>query len=364
MWHPRHAARALDLLWSLEVDGPGQRWSSDPNPITAMAEAAGFDLQRQDTSAAAVMDWLEAKLTLATAVERARRQPWILSAVLKPFFARELGHGRITSRTLHLSTVTLSVSRTRPLRRRALAIVDRFVNADDPALASALVPILREAVCPFSPKFSREVSAADHAAWRQDRLEVVKVIERTVETHRDSPALLVQLGRILRDRSDDDPDPPVKEACEEVVARFPDTFELRVARFLTSLAYKEFRIEPGADFKSARIRAERKWEEFGRRVAREVIARFPSPAHVCEFVRRQLRDLKDTSSTVSAGTLMGLIAEISSEWCSGLLDEMIDAEETSLDAFLQPVIREASVHAVEAYRKALDVLPTRGRSNR
>ena len=77
------------------------------------------------------MDWLEEKLRDAAAMQRLRRQPWILSALLKPFFGRAVEHRWSTGRTIHFSSLPVAVERTRPLRQRALAIVDRLLGLNE-----------------------------------------------------------------------------------------------------------------------------------------------------------------------------------------------------------------------------------------
>ena len=97
---------------------------TDSNAITVIAAAASFELQKPLRASVAAMDWLETRFQDRTALERLRRQPWILSALLKPFFKREAEQAWSTGNVVHLQRMLLSAEKTRPLRRRALSIVD------------------------------------------------------------------------------------------------------------------------------------------------------------------------------------------------------------------------------------------------
>ena len=90
IWHPGYANRALDLLWSLDADEPKGDWQNSSNAIGVIADAASFEIHKPITVAQMVLDWLERKLQEPLTIERLRRQPWVLSALLKPFLGVRL----------------------------------------------------------------------------------------------------------------------------------------------------------------------------------------------------------------------------------------------------------------------------------
>ena len=112
-WHPQYAHQALDILWSLDADEPKGNWQNDSNAIAAIADAGSFAFHKPLSASVAVMDWLEEKLRDRAALERLRRQPWILSALLKPFFRRELWN-RVVNGNLCTSIGSLLSLRKRP----------------------------------------------------------------------------------------------------------------------------------------------------------------------------------------------------------------------------------------------------------
>ncbi len=321
IWHPGFAHRALDILWSLEADDPNGNLQNSSNAIAVIADAASFALQKPLSSSEKVMDWLEKTMEQPAAVERLRRQPWILSAVLKPFFGRAVDHN----------------------------------------WSIGAVPVLEEAIRPVRRRFGSATSKSVDEAWRPDRLEVVKIIEKAVESHRDAPALLLQLGSILRHRGEQDLDPIVGEECRRALSHMLNTFELRVMRVLSSWAHHEISVEPGPNFNSELEAAEKRWSEFGRSVAQETIERFKTPHELCEFIRGQVRELATINSAVHADALLQPVAEVSPAWCTTLLDELLGTQDPTLDRFLWPVIHRARSHAPEAYRRAIASLPVGGR---
>ncbi len=362
LWHPLHTANALDILWALEGQEPDADASIPSEGINAIAEAASFAWYRPLEASRAVADWLSTKVREAATVERFRRQPWILSALLKPFFGREVEHSWTTGRTMHMASRVVSAERTRPLRQQALEIMDEFLNSNDAALVHAVIPVLNEAIQPLSPTFvASDQSVKVHAAWRPDRLESVRRLECAVKTHHDSPAFLIPLRRIVRERCRHDPDVEVLRECERVRDELPDTFELRAAIALSSTAHEEFDVVSGSDIESSFEEVDRRWTAYCGEVARESAERFRDASELCGYIGQLAHELEGGRSTVLAGVLLGEVASISKGWCTGMLEELVRTSEPILDDSLRPVLERAAVETPTAYRRAVEWLPAEGR---
>ena len=360
-WHPQYTHQALDVLWWLDADEPKGDWQKDSNAIAAIADAASFAFHKPLSASVAVMDWVVEKLRDPVTLERLRRQPWILSALLKPFFGRAVDHRWSTGRTIHFSSLPVAVERTRPLRQRALAIVNRLLGLDEVVLCHAVIPVLVEAIHPVYSGFGFEPSPEYQEAWRPDRLEAVRLVERVMSSHQNEPVLLLQLRDVILGRCKYDPDKLVREECRRVKSEMPDTLELRVARALASFSHDEISVEPGASFDSDLKAAETQWAEFRRSVAREVVGRFRTPDGICEFLSRMVRNLAAKNSVVLGGALLEPVAQISPDWCTGLVEEVMRRADPTLDGFLPPLLGEASRQVPAVYLKALDSLPAGGR---
>jgi hypothetical protein len=360
-WHPQYADQALDILWSLDADEPKADWQHDSNAIAVIADAASFALQKPPAASIKVMDWLENKLHDSAALERFRRQPWILSAVLKPFFGRAVELNWSTGRTFHMSSLPVAADRTRPLRQKALTIVESFLTGQDAALCHAVVPLIEKAIRPLLGQCGSKPSESDQQAWRPDRLEVVRIVENAAKVHQDWPILLLQLRDILRSRRDHDPDELVRKETQRVLSGMPDTFELRATRVLASFAHDELSPRLGPTFDADLKAAETRWAEFRLSVAREVVDRFNTANEVCKFLGRQVRGLGAIKHSVLGGALLESIAQISPVWCAALLEELLITADPTLDGFLWPVLGETARHAPDAYYKATESLPAKGR---
>src|SRR5437763_5356239 len=141
----------------------------------------------------------------------------------------------------------------------------------------------------------------------------------------------------------------------------PDTFELRVARMMTSFARDEVHVKPGPNSDLDIKEAEAKWTEFRKSVAREAVQRFPTARELCEFVRRHVHELATANPSVQGSALLDSVAEISPQWCSSLLEELLGAKDNTLDGFLWSVIHQAATKAPETYQRAIHSLPLEGR---
>jgi hypothetical protein len=240
--------------------------------------------------------------------------------------------------------------------------VENLLTGKDAALCHAVVPLVEKAIRPLLGRFGSKPSETDQQAWRPDRLEVVRLIEKAAKVHQNSPALLLQLRKILHSRCEYDPDELVRKECQRVLSGMPDTFELRVARVLASRAHDEFSLRLGPTFDADLTAAESQWAEFRRVVAAEITDRFRTAKEVCDLVGRHVHNLETIKHSALGGALLEPIAQISPFWCAALLEELLRTPDPTLDGFLWPVLGEAARQAPEAYHKATEYLPVRGRS--
>jgi hypothetical protein len=360
-WYPEYAERALDMLWSLEADPPVAPRVSAANPISAIADAGRFAADRRRSASEQVIGWLERKLQSPEGMKRVRRQPWVLSAVLKPFFARFVERSWSDSRTVTVSTALVHVEATRAIRRRALALAEQFLCSTEESLASAAVPVLREAVRGIERKFGFEPATEHYELWRADRLEALSVLRRAIAAQSMSPLLLFQLRRLLLNRREYDADAVVVERCRTLLCEAPDSFELRVARALASGAHDEIHVPPGPDSMAQAKDAQRRWGDFCRAVAKEASNRYPDAKALHAFLTEWVKALARSGSPAQAHVLIEPVAALSVNWSATLLDEFVASSDPTLDGFLWAALRAAKGNARDHYLKALADLVARGR---
>jgi hypothetical protein len=357
-WHPLHASQALDLLWSLDF-GNEAGSSTMSNPIAAIAAAASFGVHKPMSFH--ILDWLEQKFSEPDGLERIRQTPWIVSALLKPFFERMIEHQWATSKVLHVQPIHISVPATRPLRRRALAITEKLLLSNDKFLVTAALPVVNEALSPLYSKFGAAPSPADYEAWRPDRLEALRVIERAISEHKSSPVFLFQLHQILRERADHDFDTEIKAECRRVFDSIPKSFELDALRVLGSWSGDLLDAEDGPNFEERLAIANKQWDAFCGEVAKEAASRFPGARQLCDFIREEKEELAGTNAAFQADAILAPVAALSSAWCISLLQELSTTEDPSLDRSLWKVLRQGVVIAPNDYRAVVEHVTYHGR---
>jgi len=360
-WYPGYADRTLDLLWSLAADKPVGHQPAASNPIAAIADAGRFAPDKPLSSSESVILWLESKLRNPEAVERLRRQPWLLSALLKPFFARLIESRWATESAVTFSVAPLRIEKTRAVRGRALALAEGFLCSSEEALANAAVPVFREAIRGIESRFRFDPTADHYALWRPDRLEALSVLERGIAAQCRSPLLLFQIRRLLLAVIEYDPDTSFVEKCKALLPTIPDSFELRVARALASFSLHEIPVKRGPDLTARLQDAQKRWSDFCREVAREAASRCADATAFCSFLAGWVKDLAGCGEPTQAQVLIEPVAALSEAWSGALLDELVSASDPTLDAFLWTALLRAKNDAPEHYLKALQDLSARGR---
>jgi hypothetical protein len=360
-WHPKHAEQALDMLWSLRADKPVGHQPAASNPIAAIADAGRFAADKPPSSSESVIGWLEVKLRGSEGIDRVRLQPWLLSALLKPFFARLIESRWATESALTFSVAVLPVEKTRPVRGRALALAERFLCSSEEALASAAVPVFGEAIRGIESRFRFDPTADHCALWRADRLEALSVLERGIAAQCRSPLLLFQIRRLLLAVIEYDPDTPIVEKCKALLPAIPDSFELRVARALASFSLHEIPVKPGPDLTARLEDAQKRWADFCREVAREAASHCADATAFCSFLAGWVKDLAGCGDPAQAQVLIKAVSALSKTWSATLLDELVASSDPRLDRFLWAALPGAKSDAHEHYVRALADLGTHGR---
>jgi hypothetical protein len=145
--------------------------------------------------------------------------------------------------------------------------------------------------------------------------------------------------------------------------QMPDTFELRVVRVMVHYAHHEISVKPGPDYNADFEAATKKWGEFCRAVANEMAEKYPTAKKLCAFIRKQVLELVTArTAPIFAGAWLEPVAAISPDWCDSLLEELLWGQDATLDGYVWPVIAQAAVSLPATYRKTIDLLPDKGRT--
>ena len=358
-----YANRALNILWSLDAEEPLQEWQRESNAIAVIADAACFGIYRPQNVQSRVLDWFFQKASEVATLERLRQQPWILNALLKPFFARDLEHVSSDGLQITLSELNIDPEKTRGLRQKALELAKRFLCLSDVRLANAVIPTIQQAIRPLVAHFGKVVTLAEQAGWRGERLAALEIVKLAALQHAGSPSILFRLRRILLHGLEYDPDEVVRGERRRILHGMPDTFEARLTRVLTSFAHDELKLKNGPDSEPDFDGAEIEWTRLLKSTGQEVVERFKTVREFCEFLRKLISDLVTDKSPGNGWELFASVLEASPSWSAPLLDQIMNASDLALDRFISVVLHHAAILAPDAYRSAIELLPARGRSN-
>lgn len=355
MWHPQHASKALDVLWSLPAEETKGSYADEHDPIGAISSAATFEIYRHFGSEN-VLAWFEKMYQSVPTKNRLGEQPWIINKIFEPYFARTIEHTWATGRTYNIKTLRLSAERTRPLRNRALALIRYFALLENPIFSHASILVLEKATERNHSKFRYESTEAERELWRSDRLTALGVVREVIDVHGQSHVTMLIIRDLLLHLVHYDQDPIIRGEAECLLETIPDTLPLRTARALTSSPDKEFK----CDSRRESEKAQRDWTKFCEEVAQDVASRFPKSKELCAYLEVQVETLRRSRFNLQRYTVVNNVAGLSKQWCEEMLTELVRRPSAHLDSFLREVLARA-VTVSESYEKSVEFLSVNGR---
>ncbi len=360
MWHPNLARNALDLLWQLDSKQPHPNHSLDHSPIGIISSVAKFSVEPHH-GPSSVIAWLEKELSNESSINRLRKEPWLLPALLDSYFARVAERSWHTGKTVHFQSIPLSAERTKPFRDRALTIAKQFAYSGDLQLVIPALRVLRAGIERFFPRYRLEAGQANWDEWRPARLEALDALKTTILANQSSHTIQFVIRQQLRDIIKYDKDSAFVDACAKVLSSIPDTFELRFARVIASAAHDEIqdgRSDIGLDdYKNC----EQVWRKFCREVVEDAAARFTTANAFLSFLRQENKVLRQAGLSVQPDVALNLLALKSHAWGEALLRELCSSEATDFDYDLGAVLGPVSQAASDIYTQVLYRLPEVGR---
>lgn len=360
VWHPKQAPKALDVLWSLAEGADQGDAASETHPITVIARAGGFEFEKPLSASESVIGWLDRTLGTSAGIERIRRCPSIPSTLLSPFFGRVVDNNWMTGNKFHLSSLPVKIDRTRPLRQRALAILERLVLSAEVGLVHAGIPILEKALSSTDARARLLPTAESCEPWRSDRLEALELVRKLASASPSSHLVLLQVRRLLVQVIQSDPDAVFRDACDAILAQVPNPLEVRLARALTSWTHDEIDVTQDSATEKGYQIGRRKWAKFCSEVAAETVARWSQAKDLCAHLTGEVREVRRLGLPVYGHPYMRAVAATSPTWCATLLETLLSAPDSTLDSLLFPVFQQAVELAPEVYRLALLQLPEEG----
>ncbi|MCC7376573.1 MAG: hypothetical protein IT581_18080 [Verrucomicrobiales bacterium] len=356
-WHQHLAGEALDLLWTIARRSPAVVNRDDRHPITAIARAASFQVGKPVSASEGVLSWLEKVLADAGSIGWFRNQPWIIGALLSPFFGRVVEQQWTTGMTFHLRDIPIDGTRTRSMRLRALQLVERLLNLSDLRIFGGTIPVLEEALRAPGPARGLERWEWAFDDWRNDRIEALEVAARFLKSHPQNVVELLRVNRAVVWYGVHDGDHEFREAIIGLKGCFPDQLEYRLALALSEGEQLEFvDVDPTKRAVDCAAIEARK-SEFVSAVASEVLRRYDASDEFLRDLRRLVQDLGAAGISVGGRPLMAAIADASGEWRDALLEALLKASDGVLDRLLFPLLDKARQVRSSIYTSVLNAIP-------
>ncbi len=324
---------ALNLLWELFIRaGKGDRKISS-DPLVVVGHVATFHPRRPGTAPRAVVEWLAGKLATPEAAQLCDQPSPALAVILKPIFEHEAEDNVAAGLTLQLRTLPISVKNTRPLRARALEILEQLVIPRGEIATINALGVLQAAIEMVRPRYGSQIDDRILAEWLPERGAALAVIARLV-TPMQSPHVLYRIRTLLQNPVDYDGQPEFRAACAELLASIPDTFELRLTRVLLSNAWSDFYRAQDDDGTSSQDRLKKgevAWDDFVADVAKQVLTNHPTGAKLLNWLEETLEAHRKSGQSPQPHSLVYQISRLRPDLAAECLDILLSKSASPLD---------------------------------
>jgi hypothetical protein len=325
---------ALNLLWELFIRAGKGDGKTSSDPLAVVGHVATFHPRRPGTAPRAVVEWLAGKLATHKAALLCDQPSPALAVILKPIFEHEAEDNLADGLTLQLRILPISVKNTRPLRARALEILEQQVIPRGEIATINALGVLQAAIEMVRPRYGSQIDDRILAEWLPERRAALAVIARLI-TPQQSPRVLYRIRTLLRNPVDYDCQPEFKAACAELLSSIPDSFELRLTRVLLSNAWSEFYRVKDDDGTSTQDRlktGEEEWERFSSDVAKEVSSAHPGGAELLSWLEEILEAHRKSGQMPQPHSLVLQIARQRPELAAECLDLLLAKPSSPLDS--------------------------------
>jgi hypothetical protein len=360
VWHLKQAPEALDLLWELAGRLPTTGSNAHQHPIAVIARAAAFGVRTPLEASVSVLAWLEKRVGENAGAEDRLLAGGTFSALLKPFFGRSIEQDWQTGSTIHTQRILVDPDRVAPLRKRALALVQRWLTSGLEARIHAALPCLKIAISRHHDLSGLPDESPAVREWRGQRIDALHILSEVLPSLTRHPFALLEVISLLRLEEMQKGDEEFASTCRNLRGQIRDSFKLRLAKAISWDPIEEAVLDDRAlDWEArSQVRHQRR-AAFLSAVAAECVERWPSASQLCEELGKIVRQAKALERSIHLSELGHVLSTGSPRWARDLLETLLAAPADSLDEMLTAVFTQARETAAESYdailaRLALD----------
>lgn len=327
----KHLRQAVELLWEIgkDVDKAG-------NPETGfhvLEDLIAYSRLKPDWVQSTILDSIEGWVVQPDAHDH-ENSPLDL---LIPLFEKVAMDQSFRGRTLTMTSFEVSRDGSRPLRSRALRILESCSAIPRIAVQSKVVDVLHKALDEPIALLGHGVRQEFKTECRPEQLDAIARLDRLAKES-GNPVIQLKVGDALRWSIQFGP-PELRSACKKVISQFENDYEFRLARALTKHPrWNEFFDE---DQKGKRT----PYKEQEERALQERIG------VISEFVKRVpdakvgLSELLNRLEALGAGgyegdpwAFMFMFAKADLKYARTLAETIIQGQPDKLTSFLGPLL--------------------------
>lgn len=276
LWHDDYQAEALDFLWQMGISAPRGILigGGKSHPWNVIAEVIKFTPRKPVTAIDSALQWVEGLVQRPSALKVIEADRSILSTLLAPSFERQVEFSAWQGRTARWWTVPVDLTRTTPLRDRALKILGWVIEHGSWLAALSAVNALERALHRVAGAEAAGMKdpAKFRANWRPERLKALAVMAQTLAKHPNTLVPFAVRQALLRDIAYEE-DAEFATAVRGVLATIVGTLDLRLLAVINSQGYFEFAEEMGGPRDAeARKKMKVRWGDHVAAVADELVA--------------------------------------------------------------------------------------------
>lgn len=219
--------RCCDLLWEL---GRGDARNLNPHPEHAMrilTDLAGYEPGKPLSMNAAVAEAVAGWLGSSDAHGHVHSPMDVLDPILAKTGLASYSKGH----AVVLHPFKVNRENTRPLRKRALALVMTCARSADLKVVLRALKSLEEALREPLGLAGQEITDEDRKGWLPDQLEVLDLIAE-VAAKQVHPLVQLQIPGILAWHAAHNPSAALRQKAHSIAASIEESYELTLARVL------------------------------------------------------------------------------------------------------------------------------------
>lgn len=225
--HEEHLFETLDLLWELTRNDQRTKTDDHNHPLRVLRDIAGYDPDKPVQHYEIVVDAIERWMNDPQA-EHYQHPPL---EVLEPLLAKT---GMVTtsnSRSVQFRTFGVSPKTTRPVRERALTILENATKSRDTRTLRQTIRLLSGVASKPTNLMGRPTSDDELAAWHEERTTGLRILEN-LAGHTTNPLIHAELIDALRWHTQHEHNPALRDHATRIVKNIPHTTDLDVVQYL------------------------------------------------------------------------------------------------------------------------------------